>query len=104
MAAPESGLRPHVVRTRRLHGSTNVDVGDEGLGVYAATKAATRQFSRTWANELKRRGIQVNPITPGPTDTPALRGLTPTRSSSSSTWLRACRWAGSGARRRSPRP
>ncbi|MGA6162643.1 SDR family oxidoreductase [Amycolatopsis magusensis] len=36
-----------------LNGSTNVDVGDEGLGVYAATKAATRSFARTWANELK---------------------------------------------------
>ncbi|MER6005880.1 SDR family oxidoreductase [Nonomuraea angiospora] len=60
-----------------LNGSTNVDVGDEGLGVYAATKAATRQFSRTWANELKGRGIRVNTVTPGPTDTPALRGLTP---------------------------
>lgn len=60
-----------------LNGSTNVDVGDEGLGVYAATKAATRSFSRTWANELKGRGIRVNTVTPGPTDTPALSGLTP---------------------------
>ncbi|MER7564042.1 SDR family NAD(P)-dependent oxidoreductase [Streptomyces sp. NPDC048523] len=60
-----------------LNGSTNVDVGDEGLGVYAATKAATRSFARTWANELKGRGIRVNTVTPGPTDTPALSGLTP---------------------------
>ncbi|MFJ2398735.1 SDR family oxidoreductase [Streptomyces sp. NPDC087843] len=61
-----------------LNGSTNVDVGDEALGVYAATKAATRSFSRTWANELRTRGIRVNTVTPGPTDTPALAGLTPT--------------------------
>ncbi|MET7388990.1 SDR family NAD(P)-dependent oxidoreductase [Streptomyces sp. NPDC005529] len=60
-----------------LNGSTNVDVGDEGLGVYAATKAATRSLARTWANELKGRGIRVNTITPGPTDTPALSALTP---------------------------
>ncbi|MFF3712340.1 SDR family NAD(P)-dependent oxidoreductase [Streptomyces phaeochromogenes] len=60
-----------------LNGSTNVDVGDEGLGVYAATKAATRSFARTWANELKGRGIRVNTVTPGPTDTPALSALTP---------------------------
>jgi NAD(P)-dependent dehydrogenase (short-subunit alcohol dehydrogenase family) len=60
-----------------LNGSTNVDVGDEALGVYAATKAATRSFSRTWANELKGRGIRVNTVTPGPTDTPALSALTP---------------------------
>ncbi|MER7306482.1 glucose 1-dehydrogenase [Streptomyces griseoluteus] len=60
-----------------LNGSTNVDAGDEGLGVYAATKAATRSLARTWANELKGRGIRVNTVTPGPTDTPALSALTP---------------------------
>ncbi|MFE6286444.1 SDR family oxidoreductase [Streptomyces sp. NPDC057877] len=60
-----------------LNGSTNVDVGAEAFGVYAATKAATRSFSRTWANELKGRGIRVNTLTPGPTDTPGLSGLAP---------------------------
>nr|WP_240197295.1 SDR family oxidoreductase [Nonomuraea lactucae] len=40
--------------------SVILNAGDEGLGVYAATKAATRQFSRTRANELKGRGIRVN--------------------------------------------
>ncbi|MDA0634574.1 SDR family oxidoreductase [Nonomuraea sp. MCN248] len=60
-----------------LNGSTNVDAGDAAFGVYAATKAATRSFSRTWANELKGRGIRVNTITPGPTDTPGLSGLAP---------------------------
>ncbi|MFE3036436.1 SDR family NAD(P)-dependent oxidoreductase [Streptomyces canus] len=60
-----------------LNGSTNAVVGDEGLGVYAATKAATRSFSRTWAAELRGRGIRVNTVTPGPTDTPALSALTP---------------------------
>ncbi|WP_017603866.1 SDR family NAD(P)-dependent oxidoreductase [Nocardiopsis alkaliphila] len=60
-----------------LNGSTNVDGGAEAFGVYAATKAATRSFSRTWANELKERGIRVNTITPGPTDTPGLSGLAP---------------------------
>lgn len=59
-----------------LNGSTNADVGDEALGVYAATKAATRSFCRTWANELKGRGIRVNTVTPGPTDTPAVSALT----------------------------
>ncbi|MER0246158.1 SDR family oxidoreductase [Streptomyces sp. HSW2009] len=60
-----------------LNGSTNVDVGAEAFGVYAASKAATRSFARTWANELKGRGIRVNTITPGPTDTPGLAGLVP---------------------------
>ncbi|MFG1619667.1 SDR family oxidoreductase [Nonomuraea wenchangensis] len=58
-----------------LNGSTNADVGDAAFGVYAASKAATRSFARTWANELKGRGIRVNTITPGPTDTPGLSGL-----------------------------
>ena len=58
-----------------LNGSTNVDVGAEAFGVYAASKAATRSFSRTWANELKGRGIRVNTVTPGPTETPGLSGL-----------------------------
>ncbi|WP_017573034.1 SDR family oxidoreductase [Nocardiopsis halotolerans] len=60
-----------------LNGSTNADVGAEAFGVYAATKAATRSFSRTWANELRERGIRVNTISPGPTDTPGLSGLAP---------------------------
>ncbi|MGW5236301.1 SDR family oxidoreductase [Streptomyces nodosus] len=60
-----------------LNGSTNVDVGAEALGLYAASKAATRSFARTWANELKGRGIRVNAVTPGPTDTPGLSGLVP---------------------------
>ncbi|MGW1713541.1 SDR family oxidoreductase [Streptomyces sp. NPDC002156] len=60
-----------------LNGSTTVDAGTEAFGVYAATKAATRSFARTWANELKGRGIRVNTITPGPTDTPGLSGLAP---------------------------
>jgi NAD(P)-dependent dehydrogenase (short-subunit alcohol dehydrogenase family) len=46
--------------------------GPEGLGMYSATKAATRSFARTWANELKGRGIRVNAISPGTTDTPGL--------------------------------
>ncbi|WP_369034130.1 SDR family oxidoreductase [Streptomyces adonidis] len=60
-----------------LNGSTAVDSGAEAFGVYAATKAATRSFARTWANELKGRGIRVNAITPGPTDTPGVSGLAP---------------------------
>ncbi|MFJ8870730.1 SDR family oxidoreductase [Streptomyces sp. NPDC102473] len=60
-----------------LNGSTNVDGGAEAFGVYAATKAATRSFARTWANELRGRGIRVNTVTPGPTDTPGLSGLAP---------------------------
>jgi NAD(P)-dependent dehydrogenase (short-subunit alcohol dehydrogenase family) len=46
--------------------------GPEGFGVYSATKAALRSFTRTWANELKDRSIRVNAVSAGTTDTPGL--------------------------------
>ncbi len=58
-----------------LPGSTAATSGAESLGVYAASKAAVRSFARTWANELKGRGIRVNAIAPGPIDTPGITGL-----------------------------
>lgn len=39
---------------------------------YAATKAATRSYARTWAAEFKGRGIRVNTLSPGVTNTPIL--------------------------------
>jgi NAD(P)-dependent dehydrogenase (short-subunit alcohol dehydrogenase family) len=44
---------------------------------YAATKAAVRSFARSWAAELKDRGIRVNTLSPGPTDTPIIDGQFP---------------------------
>jgi len=41
----------------------------EGHAVYAGTKAAIGAFARSWAVELKARGIRVNVLSPGPTDT-----------------------------------
>ncbi|MGP8435017.1 SDR family NAD(P)-dependent oxidoreductase [Paraburkholderia fungorum] len=46
-------------------------------GVYASTKAALRSFARTWASELRGRGIRVNTLSPGPTETPMLDSLYP---------------------------
>jgi NAD(P)-dependent dehydrogenase (short-subunit alcohol dehydrogenase family) len=43
-------------------------------GVYGATKAAVRSFARTWTTELKDRGIRVNTLSPGATDTPIIDG------------------------------
>jgi NAD(P)-dependent dehydrogenase (short-subunit alcohol dehydrogenase family) len=60
-----------------LTGSTTATTGTEAFGVYAASKAAVRSFARTWANELKGRGIRVNAVTPGPIDTPGITGLAP---------------------------
>jgi NAD(P)-dependent dehydrogenase (short-subunit alcohol dehydrogenase family) len=48
--------------------------GLPGHGVYAATKAAVRSFARTWTMELKDRGIRVNTLSPGATDTPIIDG------------------------------
>lgn len=60
-----------------LTGSTAGSGGGEAFGVYSASKAAVRSLARTWANELKRRGIRVNTLSPGPIDTPGLAGLAP---------------------------
>jgi NAD(P)-dependent dehydrogenase (short-subunit alcohol dehydrogenase family) len=53
-------------------------VGSKGLAansVYSATKAAVRSFARTWATDLKARGIRVNAVSPGTIDTPGLNDL-----------------------------
>ena len=54
-------------------------MGLPGHGVYGATKAAVRSFARTWAVELKDRGIRVNVVSPGATDTPIIDGQFATR-------------------------
>jgi NAD(P)-dependent dehydrogenase (short-subunit alcohol dehydrogenase family) len=56
-------------------GSTAASRGTAGQGIYSASKAALRQFTRVWAAELASRRIRVNVLVPGPTDTPGLRGL-----------------------------
>ena len=55
-----------------LNASVRADDGVVAFGTYAASKAAIRSFARTWANELKDRGIRVNAISPGTIDTPGL--------------------------------
>ncbi|MGW2552344.1 SDR family oxidoreductase [Streptomyces sp. NPDC001635] len=58
-----------------LTGSTAATSGGAAFGVYAASKAAVRSFSRTWANELSGRAIRVNTLVPGPIVTPGNTGL-----------------------------
>jgi NAD(P)-dependent dehydrogenase (short-subunit alcohol dehydrogenase family) len=78
-----------------ITGSTTAERGREGLGVYAATKAAVRSFARTWANELKGRGIRVNVIVAGSTATPGSDNLAEQTSPGESiTQFRANRIAG----------
>ncbi|MDR7276359.1 SDR family NAD(P)-dependent oxidoreductase [Catenuloplanes atrovinosus] len=58
-----------------LNASTAADNATLGFGAYSASKAAIRSFARTWANELKGRGIRVNAISAGPTDTSGMAEL-----------------------------
>src|SRR5690606_17985282 len=63
-----------------LNSSVSNVLGLPGFSAYAASKAAVRNFARAWTLELKDRGIRVNSVSPGPTETPALAtttGLTP---------------------------
>ena len=50
-------------------------VGSSGEGVYSACKGGIIAFSKTLARELARKGVTVNVVCPGPTDTPILRGF-----------------------------
>lgn len=56
-----------VLVSSAMHG-----MGIPGHTAYAATKAALRSYARTWAAEFKDRGIRVNTLSPGVTDTPIL--------------------------------
>ena len=52
-----------------LIGSIADVMGVTPFSTYAATKAALRSYTRSWAAELAPRGIRVNVVAPGPTDT-----------------------------------
>ena len=52
-----------------LVGSIADAMGSTLYGTYAATKAAVRSYGRSWAAELAPRGVRVNVVSPGPTDT-----------------------------------
>jgi NAD(P)-dependent dehydrogenase (short-subunit alcohol dehydrogenase family) len=58
-----------------LTGSTAGSEGTATFSVYSASKAAIRNFARSWILDLKDRGIRVNTISPGATKTPGLVDL-----------------------------
>ena len=60
-----------------LTGSTTSVKGTASFSVYSASKAAVRNFARSWALDLKDRGIRVNVVSPGPVRTPGLGDLVP---------------------------
>jgi NAD(P)-dependent dehydrogenase (short-subunit alcohol dehydrogenase family) len=59
-----------------LTGSTTGTTGTPAFSVYSASKAAIRNFARSWILDLAPRRIRVNVLSPGPTATPGLHGLT----------------------------
>ena len=61
-----------------LTGSANGNKGGAAFSVYAASKAAIRNFARSWIQDLAPRRIRVNVLVPGATSTPGLHGLFPT--------------------------
>jgi NAD(P)-dependent dehydrogenase (short-subunit alcohol dehydrogenase family) len=60
-----------------LTASTTSIQGTAAFSVYSASKAAVRNFARSWALDLKDRAIRVNAVSPGPIRTPGLGGLVP---------------------------
>lgn len=62
-----------------LTGSTTSVKGTASFSVYSASKAAVRNFARSWLLDLKDRGIRVNTISPGPIRTQGLADLAPNK-------------------------
>lgn len=58
-----------------LTGSLASEKTLDGHAAYAGSKAAIGAFARVWALEFKARGIRVNMLSPGPTDTAILDKL-----------------------------
>ncbi len=50
-------------------------VGSSGEAVYSACKGAIVSLTKTLAREMARKGVTLNVVCPGPTDTPILRGF-----------------------------
>jgi 2-hydroxycyclohexanecarboxyl-CoA dehydrogenase len=49
-------------------------VGSSGEAVYSACKGGLIAFTKTMSRELARKGVVLNTLCPGPTDTPLLAG------------------------------
>ena len=58
-------------------GSTAATGTERNFGLYGGSKAAVATMTRTWAAELAPRGIRINTVIPGPTETAGLKALAP---------------------------
>jgi NAD(P)-dependent dehydrogenase (short-subunit alcohol dehydrogenase family) len=58
-----------------LTGSTAATTGTPAFSVYSASKAAIRNFARSWILDLAPRKIRVNVLVPGATSTPGWHDL-----------------------------
>lgn len=58
-----------------LTSSTTGTAGTENFSVYSASKAAVRNFARSWILDLRQRNIRVNVVSPGLTETVGLNEL-----------------------------
>ena len=58
-----------------LTGSTVGVMGTAAMSVYSASKAAVRNFARSWALDLKGTNIRVNVLSPGLTETQTVMDL-----------------------------
>ncbi|WP_105385285.1 SDR family NAD(P)-dependent oxidoreductase [Neorhizobium alkalisoli] len=56
-----------------LNGSIAGSKAYPGQSLYNASKAAVRSFARSWTIDLKERGIRVNVVSPGATETRLMR-------------------------------
>lgn len=66
---------PHLERSRGAVVNVSSTYGHKAvprISHYAASKAALEHLTRCWALELAAKGIRVNGVAPGPTETPAL--------------------------------
>lgn len=46
--------------------------GNANFSIYGASKAAVRNFARSWILDLKAEGVRVNVVSPGPVETTGL--------------------------------
>jgi NAD(P)-dependent dehydrogenase (short-subunit alcohol dehydrogenase family) len=60
-----------------LTGSSASAGGTPAFSVYSSSKSAVRNLARGWILDLKGKGIRVNVLSPGATETPGLVGLVP---------------------------